>query len=103
MSGPRTGVLERLSVLIVDDQALVRRGLRMILETEPDLEVVDEAENGADAVSLVASTRPDVVLMDVRMPGVDGIEALEVTTRHFDLPREGFSADPRMDRVVASI
>jgi DNA-binding NarL/FixJ family response regulator len=65
----------RLAVLIADDQALVRRGLRMILETEPDLDVVGEAEDGADAVSLVASTRPDVVLMDVRMPGMDGIEA----------------------------
>ena len=65
----------RLTVLIADDQALVRRGLRMILETEPDLDVVGEAEDGADAVSLVASTRPDIVLMDVRMPGVDGIEA----------------------------
>jgi DNA-binding NarL/FixJ family response regulator len=64
-----------LGVVIVDDQALVRRGLRMILETEPDLEVLGEAEDGADAVSLVESTRPDVVLMDVRMPGVDGIEA----------------------------
>ena len=65
----------RLSVLIADDQALVRRGLRMILETEPDLDVVGEAADGADAVSQVASTRPDIVLMDVRMPGVDGIEA----------------------------
>jgi DNA-binding NarL/FixJ family response regulator len=65
----------RLAVLIADDQALVRRGLRMILETEPDLDVVGEAEDGADAVSQVASTRPDIVLMDVRMPGVDGIEA----------------------------
>ena len=65
----------RLTVLIADDQALVRRGLRMILETEPDLDVVGEAEDGADAVSQVASTRPDIVLMDVRMPGVDGIEA----------------------------
>ena len=65
----------RLAVLIADDQALVRRGLRMILETEPDLDVVGEAEDGADAVSRVAATRPDIVLMDVRMPGVDGIEA----------------------------
>ena len=62
-------------MLIADDQALVRRGLRMILETEPNLDVVGEAEDGADAVSRVASARPDIVHMDVRMPGVDGIEA----------------------------
>ena len=65
----------RLTVLIADDQALVRRGLRMILETEPDLDVVGEAEDGADAVSLVASTLPDIVLMDLGMPNLNGYEA----------------------------
>jgi DNA-binding NarL/FixJ family response regulator len=62
-------------VLIVDDQALVRAGFRMILEAQPDIEVVGEAGDGAQAIALVESHKPDVVLMDIRMPGVDGIEA----------------------------
>jgi DNA-binding NarL/FixJ family response regulator len=62
-------------VLIADDQALVRSGFRLIVETREDLEVVGEAENGEDAVRLVAELAPDVVLMDVRMPVLDGIEA----------------------------
>jgi DNA-binding NarL/FixJ family response regulator len=62
-------------VLIVDDQTLVRKGLRMILEVEPDLEVVGEAADGDQALLAARDTRPDVVLMDVRMPGMDGLEA----------------------------
>jgi DNA-binding NarL/FixJ family response regulator len=64
-----------MGVLIVDDQALVRTGFRMIIEIEPDLHVVGEAVDGDEAVAQVAALRPDVVLMDVRMPGVDGITA----------------------------
>jgi DNA-binding NarL/FixJ family response regulator len=64
-----------VDVLIVDDQALVRAGFRMILEIEPDITVVGEAADGAEAVELAARLRPDVVLMDVRMPTMDGIEA----------------------------
>jgi DNA-binding NarL/FixJ family response regulator len=64
-----------LGVLIADDQALMRAGFRMILEAEPDLEVVGEATNGHEAVSEAGRLRPDVVLMDVRMPEMDGIEA----------------------------
>jgi DNA-binding NarL/FixJ family response regulator len=62
-------------VLLVDDQALVRGGFRMILEVEPDLEVVGEAADGARGVAEAARLRPDVVLMDVQMPGLDGIAA----------------------------
>ncbi len=65
----------RVRVLIVDDQVLVRTGFRMILEAEPDLEVVGEASDGIEAVSQARALKPDVVLMDVRMPEVDGIEA----------------------------
>jgi DNA-binding NarL/FixJ family response regulator len=64
-----------IRVLIADDQAMVRSGLRMILESEMDLEVVEEAEDGVQAVRLVKRERPDVVLMDVRMPEMDGLEA----------------------------
>jgi DNA-binding NarL/FixJ family response regulator len=64
-----------IRVFVVDDQALVRAGFRMILEAEPDLVVAGEAADGEQAVAGIAAQPPDVVLMDVRMPGVDGIEA----------------------------
>jgi DNA-binding NarL/FixJ family response regulator len=64
-----------IRVLICDDQALVRGGFRAILGTQPDIEVVGEAENGAEAVALAERRQPDVILMDVRMPVLDGVEA----------------------------
>jgi DNA-binding NarL/FixJ family response regulator len=64
-----------ISVLLADDQPLLRRGFRMILETEDDLTVVAEASHGGEAIELTRRHRPDVVLMDIRMPGTDGIEA----------------------------
>jgi DNA-binding NarL/FixJ family response regulator len=64
-----------ISVVIADDQAVVRAGFRTILEHEPDLEVVGEASDGDTAVRLAERLRPDLVLMDVRMPGTDGIAA----------------------------
>jgi DNA-binding NarL/FixJ family response regulator len=64
-----------VSVLIADDQALVRAGFRAILETQPDLKVVGEAVDGCDAVDLARLRRPDVVLMDIKMPSLDGLEA----------------------------
>src|SRR6202162_2358529 len=64
-----------IRVLIVDDQAPIRAVCRMILEAQPDLEVVGEAADGSAAIDAVRTLRPDVVLMDIRMPGVDGIEA----------------------------
>jgi DNA-binding NarL/FixJ family response regulator len=62
-------------VLICDDQALVRAGFRAILDAQPDIEVVGEAENGAEAVELSKRRAPDVILMDIRMPVLDGVEA----------------------------
>jgi DNA-binding NarL/FixJ family response regulator len=64
-----------IRVLIADDEALVRSGLRAILGTEPDIDVVGEAADGAEALSLCRAQHPDVLLMDVRMPGLDGIAA----------------------------
>ena len=64
-----------IRVLLADDQALVRAGFRMILRAEPDVEIVGEAGNGNEAVSLARELVPDVVLMDIRMPELDGIEA----------------------------
>ena len=72
-------------VLLVDDDALVRAGLRMILSSAPDLELVGEADDGARAVAAVREHRPDVVLMDIRMPEVDGIAAT-AALRRLDTP-----------------
>ena len=92
-----------IRLLLVDDQALIRTGFRMILEETDDIDIVGEAPDGAEAARLAAELRPDVTLMDVRMPGVDGIEAtrrivagdpaarvLILTT--FDLDEYAFSA-----------
>jgi DNA-binding NarL/FixJ family response regulator len=64
-----------IRVALVDDQAMIRQGLRLILESEPGISVVGEAADGRDALDMVPRARPDVVLMDVRMPRLDGIEA----------------------------
>ena len=79
-----------IRLLLVDDQALVRAGLRLICDAEPDLEVVGEAGDGEQAVAAARRLRPDVTLMDVRMPRVDGIEA----TRRLAV------LDPRVTRVL---
>ncbi|MCB0070635.1 MAG: response regulator transcription factor [Caldilineaceae bacterium] len=65
----------KLNVLLVDDQRLMRDGLRTLLELEPDMTVAGEAADGEEALARFRETRPDVVLMDVRMPGMDGVEA----------------------------
>jgi DNA-binding NarL/FixJ family response regulator len=91
------------SVLLVDDQPLLRLGFRMVLESQDDLSVVGEAGNGAEAIRLTAELEPDVVLMDVRMPELDGIEATRriiasgsrsrvVVLTTFDLDEYAFAA-----------
>jgi len=75
-----------ITVLIADDQALVRTGFRVILEAEGDIEVVAEAENGSEAVRRAALVKPQVVLMDIRMPELDGLAATEQILRQRDPP-----------------
>ncbi len=70
-----------IRVLLADDQAMVRAGFRMLLDAEPDIEVIGEAENGATAVKQAALIRPDVVLMDIQMPVMDGLDAMRRITR----------------------
>ncbi|TDD98073.1 response regulator [Jiangella asiatica] len=77
---------EVVNVLIVDDDALVRAGLSMMLAGVPDLRIVGEAADGADVPALVESAEPDVVLMDIRMPKVDGLAATEALRRRPDPP-----------------
>jgi DNA-binding NarL/FixJ family response regulator len=66
-----------IRVVVADDQALVRAGFKMILQAQPDIEVVGEAEDGAHAITITRENDPDVVLMDIRMPGTDGLEATQ--------------------------
>jgi DNA-binding NarL/FixJ family response regulator len=74
-------------VLIADDQQLVRTGLKVILDSEPDIEVIAEASNGRQAVSIARELRPDVAVMDIRMPELDGIEATRQITAQSHDPR----------------
>jgi DNA-binding NarL/FixJ family response regulator len=72
-----------IRVLLVDDQTLIRQGIRLLLEIEPDIQVVGQAANGREAIQQVESLRPDVVLMDVRMPEMDGVEATRQLSARF--------------------
>lgn len=77
-----------IRVLLADDQALLRSAFRVLVDSEPDMQVVGEAADGAEAVELARSTRADVVLMDIRMPGTDGLAATRM-----------ISADPELAAV----
>ncbi|MCX7840394.1 MAG: response regulator transcription factor, partial [Anaerolineae bacterium] len=73
--------MEKLRVLVVDDHALFREGLVSLLNAQPDIQVVGEANDGLEALVLARTLRPDVVLMDINMPGTDGIEATRLIKR----------------------
>src|SRR6185295_1118062 len=100
---------ERISVLVVDDHAVVRRGLRAFLDSEPDLEVVGDADGGAGALDLLArldaeGRRPDVVLMDLQMEPVDGIESTRrVRARYDDVEVVALTSFAEEERVHAAL
>ena len=79
--------MDKIRVMIADDHPIVRRGLRGVLEAEPDIEVVGEAADGRQAVALARSVSPDVVLLDIQMPGMTGLEVARTLKTH--LPRAG--------------
>lgn len=76
-----------IRVVLADDQALFRAGIRMVIDSQPDLEVAGEASDGREAIDVVRATRPDVVLMDIRMPVMDGLTATAELLRDDDAPR----------------
>jgi DNA-binding NarL/FixJ family response regulator len=76
-----------IQILIADDQSLIRKGLRALLETDEEFVVVGEAENGQEAIDLTASLKPDVVLMDIQMPVVDGVAGTQEICQEFPLVR----------------
>jgi DNA-binding NarL/FixJ family response regulator len=76
-----------IRLLLVDDQSIIRRGLSAVLEVEPGLEIVGEADHGEAAIAQVALLKPDVVLMDVRMPVMDGVAAARILSQQADAPK----------------
>jgi NarL family two-component system response regulator LiaR len=80
MDSAHTRASDRISVMLVDDHAIVRQGLRTYLELQPDIEVVGEASDGKQAIAMVRDLLPDVILMDLVMPNADGVEATRAVT-----------------------
>lgn len=93
-----------IRILLADDHPIVREGLAAILGTQPDFEVVGQADDGTDAVDLQSVLRPDVVLLDLAMPGMDGLEALRLMrAQRPDLRALVFTASETDDRIVGAI
>src|SRR6202043_1679310 len=76
----RRVMMKKIRILLADDHSLIRRGLRLVIEQQPDLAVVGEASDGREAVSLAASLKPDVAVLDIGMPNLNGIEAAKQIT-----------------------
>lgn len=104
MSEPTPGADPAINVLIADDDAMVRFGLKMMLDGAPDLTVVAEAGDGAEAIELARRHHPDVVLMDIRMPGTDGLTATEILRKDSPAPQvmvlTTFDADAHVLRAL---
>ena len=95
---------DKISVLLVDDHSLVRRGFRRMLEDEPDLNVVGEASDGQEAVTKVAALTPDVVLMDLEMPGLDGVAAIQrIHEAHSDVRILVLTAYDTDERILQAV
>jgi len=95
---------EGLRVVLVDDHAVVRRGLADLLSSAPDLEVVGTASDGAEAQDVVRAARPDVVVMDLQMPGTDGVEATrEILDEHPDVQVLVLTSFSDSDRILAAL
>ena len=91
-----------IQVLIVDDSAIIRQGIRSMLEDYPDIHVVGEARNGLEAIFLVEKLRPSIVLMDINMPKMDGIEATaQITNRYPDTSIIGVSVNANTEHQEA--
>lgn len=93
-----------IQIVIADDHPIVREGLAAVLETQPDFEIVGQANDGAEAVDLVAALQPDVVLLDLEMPHVDGVQALRaMRAANADLKALVFTAFDTDERIISAV
>lgn len=93
-----------IRIVIADDHPIVREGLVSVLETQPDFEVVGQANDGAEAVDMVAALKPDIVLLDLQMPHLDGVQALRaLRAEHADLKALVFTAFDTDERIISAV